>query len=298
MLGKTEKFVVALTLTVTLAGVQALAGFPANGAAEESQAGGSRHEAVATAPGGSNAGSFPPELEISQYARVGRLAVELIRGGATQEVPFDWVFHTNDEFRFKIATNRDGWLYILHRSPGGQLQLLYPPIDRKTGKAAGNSPVEKNKHYFVPAPTEGSFVFEKDTGAETFFLVIKDRPEPPALTDIMVSSVQPTSQKQGASGRQEQPQAQESEAAPAGKTYSPRQDAATSPLRQQLKQKALDALNYSIIPRGAKKVASLSYRGVSFKPAATDADPGTYFAPEPDSELQDAWFVFKLNHVE
>ena len=315
----------ALALTITLAGGILPAGSSTYGLAEECQRNKPLCAAIVIAQAGNYAGTFPSEMQSPQYSRVGRLAVQLIRNGSTQEVPFDWVFHTNDEFRFKIATNRDGWLYIFHRSPGGQLQLLYPQTDSKTGQPIGTSRVQKNTYYFVPAPTEGSFVFEKDTGAETFLLVIKDRPEPPALSDIMVSSGQHPSpqqnvsggqgqspyqvpgtapygqypsQQQNVSGSQGQSPYQVPEAAPYGQYPSQQQGGAIPPSRQQLQQRALDALNYSIIPRGAQKMVALQYRGVRFKPADTGTDPGTYFAPQPDSESQDAWFVFKLNHVD
>ena len=323
MLCTTGKITSALVLAVTLVGLL-WAGSKEAAESEEMQMRGSLANTSVIAQADKYLGAFLSESQMSQYSRVGRLAVQLIRNGGTQEVPFDWVFHTNDEFRFKIATSRDGWLYILHRSPGGQLQLLYPPI-ANAGQTSRNSRVEKNTSYLVPAPTEGSFVFEKDTGAETFFLVIKDRPEPPALSDIMVSDERDLSQRQNAPGPQEQPQYRVPEAAPypqypsqqqgapgpqeqsqyrvpeekSHSQYPSQQQSVSEPqVRQQLQARVFDAVNYSIIPRGTKKMTALTYRGVSFKPASKNTDPGTYFAPQPDSELQDAWFVFRLNHVD
>jgi len=352
MFNNNGKINFALALAVTLAARLLWTGFTEAAESEEMQMGGSSAHAIVTAQAGNDSGAFLSGSQTSQYSRVGRLAVQLVRNGVTKEVPFDWVFHTNDEFRFKITTNRDGWLYILHRSPGGNPQLLYPSTDPNTGQVIGNSRVEKNKNYLVPQPTEGSFVFETDTGAETFFLVIKDRPEPPALNDIMVSNDQYPLQQQNVPASQDPskyqapatapynqyppqqqnvpasqdpskyqapatapynqypPQQQNVPAsqdpskyqAPAAAPYdqypSQQQNVPGPPVQQRLQEVAQDSLNYSIIPRGAKKMTALKYRGVSFKPASQGTDPGTYFAPRPDSELQDAWFAFKLNHVD
>ena len=293
--GKTN-FTLALATTLVVSLLWT--GFTVVAASGEMQMGGSPANAIVTAQAGNESGSFLSGSHTSQYSRVGRLAVQLIRNGATQEVPFNWVFHTNDEFRFKITTNRDGWLYILHRSPGGNPQLLYPSTDPNTGQVIGNSRVEKNKNYLVPQPKEGSFVFETDTGAETFFLVIKDSPEPPALNDIMISNDQYPPQQQNVPASQDLSKYQAPATAPYNQYPSQQQNVPGPQVGQRLQEIALDSLNYSIIPRGAKKMTALKYRGVSFKPASQGTDPGTYFAPRPDSELQDAWFAFKLNHVD
>jgi hypothetical protein len=71
-----------------------------------------------------------------------------------------------------------------------------------------------------------------------------------------------------------------------------------------LQEVALDTFNYSVIPKavknltGGKNITGQRYKGVRLKPASQGTDPGMYFAPQPNSELQDAWFVFKLNHVD
>ncbi len=371
-----RNFIATLVQVTALVVSLLLAGFAGVAESQDMQMSQPSANANAAQAGNDSGLAYLSGLQASQYSRVGRLAVQLIRDGAMQQVPFDWVFHTNDEFRFMIASNRDGWLYILHKSPGGQLQLLYPPTDPNTGQASSNSRVTKNEYFLVPQPMEGSFVFETDTGAETFFLVIKDRPEPPALSDIIPD--QTSSQQQNVPGSQNQqqyqapaavpveqyqsqpqsagaPQYQQQyqQAPPAGQ-YPPQQQGAwgsqtqqqyqaqpaaadqfslqpqnapgtqyqqqyqaqaTAPgnqyppqtrheVRQQLQEVALDTLNYSVIPKavrklaGTKKLTGQRYRGVRFKPASQGNDPGTYFAPQPVSELQDAWFVFKLNHVD
>ncbi len=307
-------------------------------------------------------GAFMQGAQTSQYSRVGRLAVQLIQKGGLQEVPFDWVFHTNDEFRFSIATNKEGWLYILHRSPGGQIKILYPASDPATGQASGISRVTKNNNYLIPPPEEGKFVFDADTGGETFYIVIKDRPEPPSLNDVVLSDGQSPSQQQGtqwqrtyqpptpvdqfvstpqsAGGSQAQPQSQyqqptnsgsqypaqqqnapgyqsqqqyQAQAQPQGMSGSPSQTqnqwAASAPPEQgqagnsqrpgqQMQAMNLKALNFSVIPKAVKKLQETKYRGVSFRRTGQGNDPGIYFAPQPNSDLQDAWFIFKLNHVD
>ncbi len=353
MNSQSRKFIGTLALVAAVVISLLPDGFAGIAESQEMQMGGPSAGAHVTAQAGSDPGlAYLSGLQASQYSRVGRLAVQLIRGGAMQQVPFDWVFHTNDEFRLMIASNRDGWLYILHKSPGGQLQLLYPPTNPNTGQVSGNSQVMKNEYFLVPQPTEGSFVFETDTGEETFFLVIKDRPEPPSLSDIIVSDnqlssqsqgawgsqpqqqppsqsqgawgsqpqqqppsqsqgawgsqpqQQPPSQSQGAWGSQSQQQYQTPAAVPAEQYPPQREYAPRHQLRQQLQEVALDTFNYSVIPKavkkieGVKKIMGQRYRGVRLKPASQGTDPGTYFAPQPNSEVQDAWFVFKLKHVD
>ena len=323
MFDNNKKIIVVLALPVALLVGLLWSGFTDVAESEEVQRGGPWANVIVIAQAGNDQGAFPSGAQTSQYSRVGRLAVQLIQNGGIQEVPFDSSFHTNDEFRFNVTTNRDGWLYILHKSPGGNLKLLYPPTDPNTGQLIGNSHVEKNKNYLIPQSTEGSFIFDTDTGAETFFLVIKDRQEPPSLNDIMVSNEQGTFQQQNVavsqaqqnqslaanygnqypSQQQTMPGFQEQSQNQAPTTYgnqypSQQQNAPVAPVRQQFQRLATGYLNYSIIPKGVNKLTSMRYRGVSFKPALQGTDPGTYFAPQPDSELQDAWFAFKLNHVD
>ncbi len=97
----------------------------------------------------------------------GRLAVRLvIPGEASRQVGTDHVFRTGDFFRFAATSNRDGWLYVLHRPPGGELALLWPP-----GGATSANQVRALETAVVPTG-EDAFQLVDNTGAEFFYVAL------------------------------------------------------------------------------------------------------------------------------
>jgi hypothetical protein len=102
----------------------------------------------------------------------GRLGILLEADGAFKRVRPDYSFRSGDRFRFEIAANRTGWLYVLHTS-GGKLQQLWP-----AGK--NTEEIRRGQTHEVPS-SPGLFIFDKEVGDEPFYVVIRTDRKPPAL---------------------------------------------------------------------------------------------------------------------
>ena len=92
---------------------------------------------------------------------VGRLAVLLLtKKGDHRQVKLHHRFHTGESLRFIVSSNRDGWLYILHRSPHGEPQLLWPRIN--FGDKLSHLDINRmqaGREMIVPA-SPGKFTFD------------------------------------------------------------------------------------------------------------------------------------------
>lgn len=106
---------------------------------------------------------------------VGRLAILLKTDEGMKRVRQDYSFHGGDRFRFDITSDRDGWLYVMHAAPDGSLQQLWPT------KASGEK-ISAKQSYEVP-PRPGIFVFDKDTGNEVFYVLIRSDRTPPKFNE-------------------------------------------------------------------------------------------------------------------
>lgn len=105
----------------------------------------------------------------------GRLQVLLAPGGsATQVVGLDHKFRTGDWFRFAIHAETDGWLYVFHQPPGGELQLLWPVEGTSNALVAGSQII-------VPPSPEG-WTFVQTTGEEYFYVAISSEARAPEVT--------------------------------------------------------------------------------------------------------------------
>src|SRR5215469_11223305 len=96
---------------------------------------------------------------------VGRLAILVKTDEGMKRMRHDYSFHSGDRFRFDITSDRDGWLYVMHAGPGGSLQQLWPT------KPSGEK-MSAKQSYEVPR-SPGIFVFDKDTGDEFFYVLIR-----------------------------------------------------------------------------------------------------------------------------
>ena len=116
--------------------------------------------------------------------KVGRLMVQLIQQGTPRRVGIGRVFSSGDTFRFEVSSNRSGWLYVLHRSPGGQPQLLWPRPDNDRPDAyLDANEVEAYQSYLIPPPP-GVFEFDAEVGKEQFYVVIRSQPRTPELSAV------------------------------------------------------------------------------------------------------------------
>ncbi len=108
---------------------------------------------------------------------LGRLTIQLRReDGSWQEVDVDHGFHTGDYFRFAITSSHDGWLYVLHRPPTGELGVLWPEAEHD-GRA---NAVHAQQTHLVPAAPE-AFRFHGEVGREFFYVAIAAESKAPAM---------------------------------------------------------------------------------------------------------------------
>lgn len=189
--------------------------------------------------------------------RVGRLAIELAEGTEQKTVRVDHPFHTGDKFRFKVSSNRDGWLYIFHRAAKEGLSLLWP-------RMAGDSDddymdmnrVKAGRTYTVPS-SPGLFVFDDQVGDEYFYVVVAAERKMPQLAamDPARSEVTAAKEKDGRSRR---------------------------------------IVNFGI--RSGTTPTADTLRGVIYDPGRKDDDPYLYFATQSDDGKQPAFVEFHLRH--
>jgi hypothetical protein len=80
------------------------------------------------------------------------------------------VFEQNDELRFRLRGNFDGYLYVMNLNTSGQYVLLFPRED--TGQA---NRIQAHKEYLVP-PTEGWFRITGPAGYEIVYWLVSPVP--------------------------------------------------------------------------------------------------------------------------
>lgn len=214
-----------------------------------------------------------PEEPVSS---VGRLAV-MLKGqeGGHRQVNLHHRFHTGESFQFIVSSNHDGWLYILHRSPGGEPQLLWPRIKSDAAESHLDfNQVQAGEETVVPA-SPGKFRFDDEVGNEYFYIVIRTQRQPPELT-AMETAASPDA------GTPDMPPTRLED-----KPAAPAKPAAEQPSSTLSGQKIVQ---FSI--RGRQH----PIRGVVFDPGPQDTDPHTYFSSHPEDGPADVVFEFQLLH--
>ena len=197
---------------------------------------------------------------------VGRVSILLIEGGRSHHVGIDHIFRSGDKFRFEITSNRDGWLNILHRSPGDELQLLWPQ-PQPNGEITASNHVRAKARYVVP-PSPGLFIFDDEVGKESFYVAIEA--EPRAKTAV------------GALPEHDGPE--HSKSSESGTSPAPREK--TSSAEQRI-------INFKV--RGGDAVG-LASRGVVFDPGPQEHDPNVYFSASKEDDGTIAVLEFQLRH--
>ena len=104
---------------------------------------------------------------------IGRLAILLQDGDSFKQVRPDYSFRSGDRFRFTVAANQDGWLYVLHGDLNGAWKQLWP-------RNQDDNSIKAHKTYEIP-PDPGIFIFDKSVGQEHFYIAIRQSPTPPNL---------------------------------------------------------------------------------------------------------------------
>ena len=118
---------------------------------------------------------------------IGRLGILLETDQGFKHVRHDYLFRSGDRFRFEVTSSQVGWLYLLHTSPGGKVQQLWP------GKKGVNE-IRSGQTYEVP-PSPGVFIFDKETGDEFFYVAIRADQTPPVLGEPAPRTKLSTSEK-------------------------------------------------------------------------------------------------------
>ncbi len=191
--------------------------------------------------------------------KVGRLAIELLEGSLSTTVRVDHPFRTGDKFRFKVSSNQDGWLYILHRSATEKLGLIWPRMaaDNKEEYLDMNR-IRANQTYTVP-PSPGLFIFDDEVGTEYFSVVVAAERKIPQLAaqDASRSEAIASTETNGRTKR---------------------------------------IINFGV--RSTKMPKTQSLRGVLYDPGKQDTDPFLYFATPADDDSAPIFVEFQLKHQE
>jgi len=205
---------------------------------------------------------------------VGRLSVLLLDSEEdSRQVSLRHRFHTGDAFRFVISSNRDGWLYVLHRSPQGEPQLLWPLRDEE--QALDLNEVQNGQRLMVP-PLPGKFIFDDEVGNEYFYVVIRSERRPPQLSAIKTlpsADVESITEKSLSPG---------GAAIPPDRPETSQVTPFSAP-KQRIVQ-------FSI--RGSKR----PIRGVIYDPGPQDTDPNIYFSTYPEDDASNNILEFQLRH--
>jgi len=199
---------------------------------------------------------------------VGRVSILLLKDGRSRHVGIDHIFRSGDRFRFEIASSRDGWLTILHRSPGGELQVLWPQ-PQTNGEITASNHVRAKVPYVVP-PSPGLFIFDNEVGKESFYVAVEAELRVHTVQGILAGHQGPEPFKSPGSGT----------------SQHPRKKAASTEQR---------IVNFKVRGGDADGLAS---RGVVFDPGPEDFDPNVYFSASTDDDGTIAVLEFQLRHQE
>jgi hypothetical protein len=238
-------------------------------------------QALASPPEGEGAGTagsldlrdvYSSEESGKASVMVGSLSIMLVEFSGYKEVRIDHPFRAGDRFRFAVSSNGGGWLYILHRSPTGKAQQLWPQKDAQTGFAP-HLEVKAGQTYLIP-PSPGVFIFDEEVGQEEFIVAIRSRKKAPdlSLLEAVAPSASPGIGKETLAGAQPQD---------------------TIEISSRPRKKTIGNIAIRGDPFGGGTT-----RGIFFDPGTDDPDPRLYFSAALDDTATSAIVKFKLRHRE
>ena len=201
---------------------------------------------------------------------VGSLSIMLIDGSGSKEVRVDHPFRAGNRFRFVVSSNNDGWLYILHRSPDGKAQQLWPQQSAQAGLSK-HSQIKAGQSYLIP-PSPGAFRFDEEVGQEEFIVAIRSQKKAPDLSLLTAAAPPPTPEVHTQS------------------VAEPQNPGETNP-RPRKKTTGNIAIRGDPFGGGAT-------RGILFAPGTDDPDPRLYFSTALSGSATSAMVKFKLRHRE
>src|ERR1700749_1691387 len=96
------------------------------------------------------------------------IRLEQRKGNSVQAVPQNTVFRNGDILRFRLASQIDGYLYVVDKGTTGSTAVLFP------GTSAANSTnhIEMNHSYLVPADGDGWFEVSGPAGFDTLYFLV------------------------------------------------------------------------------------------------------------------------------
>jgi hypothetical protein len=111
-----------------------------------------------------------PDLSAQNPGSTGLFSIRLEqrKGNTVQAVPQNTVFRNGDILRFKLASQIDGYLYVVDKGTTGSTAVLFP------GTSAANSAnhIEMNHSYLVPADGDGWFEVSGPAGFDTLYFLV------------------------------------------------------------------------------------------------------------------------------
>lgn len=94
------------------------------------------------------------------------------RKGTVQAVPQNTVFRNGDILRFRLASQIDGYLYVVDKGTTGSTAVLFPG----TSAANNTNHIEVSHTYLVPADGDGWFEVSGPAGFDTLYFLVSAGP--------------------------------------------------------------------------------------------------------------------------
>jgi hypothetical protein len=136
----------------------------------------------AAAPGAGQQPAGPPQPPTPESGAIG-LGITLyqLKEGKTERVSLLQPFYENDQVRFVVEPNIDGYLYIFQTENGEEPEMIFP--DHRLDKGANL--IEAHVPYEAPSRKAENdwFVFDNNPARLTFYFVVSRQPLPDVPID-------------------------------------------------------------------------------------------------------------------
>jgi hypothetical protein len=100
------------------------------------------------------------------------IRLEQRKGNTVQAVPQNTVFRNGDILRFRLASQIDGYLYVVDKGTTGSTAVLFPG----TSAAKNTNHIEVSHTYLVPADGDGWFEVSGPAGFDTLYFLVSAGP--------------------------------------------------------------------------------------------------------------------------
>jgi hypothetical protein len=111
-----------------------------------------------------------PDLHAQNPGSPGLFSIRLEqrKGNTAQAVAQNTVFRNGDILRFRLASQVNGYLYVVDKGTTGSTAVLFPG----TGAANNTNHIEMNHSYLVPADGDGWFEVSGPAGFDTLYFLV------------------------------------------------------------------------------------------------------------------------------